>query len=333
MYTVRTVSVVSSNDSSAEAAEPSEGAPDRAAVASSETRSGERRVPGADRRREIVATAVRIADSEGLEAVSMRRLAEELGVATMTSYTHVESKDELIDLMRDEVSREMLVPEPLPSEWRPALTAIARRTKDAFEAHPWALRAVARRPRGRINHMRHIEQSIQVAMMLGLERQRSGAVLTAVDDYVIGYCHRARARERMLAAGAEPTSEAARREVAAAEPSERETVPPGPAGSPDAGTASRDPAGSAGASASESGIGSPGAAPGMRSVEDVDPELAAALAAGELPLVKRAFGRRDRRHPIGVPPDSGFEPGLQWLLDGIEAEADRAAPDEATARP
>ncbi|HEX4307815.1 MAG TPA: helix-turn-helix domain-containing protein, partial [Solirubrobacterales bacterium] len=53
------------------------------------------------RRAEIVVVAVRIADAEGVEAVSMRRLADELGVATMTPYTHVESKDELIDLMRD----------------------------------------------------------------------------------------------------------------------------------------------------------------------------------------------------------------------------------------
>jgi hypothetical protein len=172
--------------------------------------------------------------------------------------------------MRDEVAREMLVPEPLPSEWRPALAAIAQRTKDALEAHPWAFGAVARKPRGRINHMRHIEQSIRVARMIGLKRPGGRAVLMAVDDYVIGYCHRARARERMLAA-----------------------------------------------------IGEADAPADMRVDRDVDPEVAAALEAGELPLVKRLFGGHDQRHRFGVPPDSGFEPGLQWLLDGIEAEAAR----------
>jgi AcrR family transcriptional regulator len=272
-----------------------------------------------DRRREIVATAVRIADAEGLEAVSMRRLAEELGVATMTPYTHVESKDELIDLMRDEVSRAMLVPEPLPSEWRPALTAVAHRTRDAFEAHPWIHAAQPRRPRGRINHMRHIEQSIQVATMLGLNRVRAGAVLTAVDDYVVGYCLRAQARRRMLAAGdGRPDGPGARGDGA---PSDEGADGPG--------------AGAAGAPSDEGGGRAAGARAGMRPLEEVDAEIAAALAAGELPLVKRAFGRRNRRHPLGVPPDSGFEPGLEWLLDGIEAEANRAAAarDEVTANP
>src|ERR1700742_3107382 len=88
--------------------------------------------PPTCRRHEIVAAAVRIADAEGVEAVSMRRLADELGVATMTPYTHVESKDELIDLMRDAVAAEMILPEPIPADWRKALRAIAHKTKGAF---------------------------------------------------------------------------------------------------------------------------------------------------------------------------------------------------------
>src|ERR1700743_1314730 len=103
------------------------------------------------RRAEIVVAAVRIADAEGVEAVSMRRLADELGVATMTPYTHVESKDELIDLMRDAVAAEMILPEPITDDWREALRAIAHRTKDAFEAHPWSLDIAPRRPRARVN--------------------------------------------------------------------------------------------------------------------------------------------------------------------------------------
>src|ERR1700754_3520646 len=104
-------------------------------------------------RAEIVAAAVRIADAEGIEAVSMRRLANELGVATMTPYTHVESKDELLDLMRDAVAAEMLLPEPIPEDWRAALRAIAERTRAAYEAHPWSLDATPRRPRARINRL------------------------------------------------------------------------------------------------------------------------------------------------------------------------------------
>jgi AcrR family transcriptional regulator len=213
----------------------------------------------------IVAAAVRIADAEGVEAVSMRRLADELGVATMTPYTHVESKDELIDLMRDAVAAEMILPEPIPVDWREALRAIAHRTKDAFEAHPWSLDVAPRRPRARINRLRHIEQSVGIMVRLEVDAPTGRAVLMSIDDYVIGYCLRRRSRERMLASFG---------------PVDKATLH-GLAGDP-------------------------------------DPEVAAALEAGELPLIKKISGHPSRQHPFGVPPDSGFEPGLEWLLDGIE---------------
>jgi AcrR family transcriptional regulator len=213
----------------------------------------------------IVAAAVRIADAEGVEAVSMRRLADELGVATMTPYTHVESKDELLDLMRDAVAAEMILPEPIPDDWREALRAIAHKTKDAFEAHPWSLDVSPRRPRARINRLRHVEQSVSVMVGLHVGPPTGRAILMSIDDYVIGYCTRKRARQRMLASL-------------------------GPEGKQ-----------------------------ALHSFRDPDPEVAAALEAGELPLIKAIADRSHQSHPFGVPPDSGFEPGLEWLLDGIEA--------------
>jgi AcrR family transcriptional regulator len=217
------------------------------------------------RRAEIVATAVRIADAEGVEAVSMRRLADELGVATMTPYTHVESKDELIDLMRDAVAAEMILPEPIPDDWREALRAIAHRTKAAFEAHTWSLDVAPRRPRARINRLRHVEQSVGIMVRLDVGAPTGRAILMSIDDYVIGYCLRKRSRERMLA-NFGPVDKATLHSFGG----------------------------------------------------DPDPEVAAALEAGELPLIKKITGRPSRKHPFGVPPDSGFEPGLEWLLDGIE---------------
>ncbi|MFT3865688.1 MAG: TetR/AcrR family transcriptional regulator [Solirubrobacterales bacterium] len=228
--------------------------------------------PPTCRRAEIVAAAVRIADAEGVDAVSMRRLADELGVATMTPYTHVADKDELLDLMRDAVVAEMNLPEPIPEDWREALRAIAIRTKAAYEAHPWSLDATPRRPRARINRLRHVEQSIGIVLRLGVEPKQSRAILMSIDDYVVGYCTRARARQRMLDS---------------LDPEERQRAP-------------------------------------LHQIHDQDPEVAAALEAGELPIIKKIAGRRHRKHPFGVPPDSGFEPGLDWLLDGIEASvADR----------
>ena len=57
----------------------------------------------------------------------------------------------------------------------------------------------------------------------------------------------------------------------------------------------------------------------LRALRDPDPEVAAALAAGELPMIQKITGHGDRRNTFVIPPDSGFEPGLEWLLDGIEA--------------
>jgi AcrR family transcriptional regulator len=219
-------------------------------------------------REQIVAAAVRLADEEGLEALSMRRLAESLGVATMSLYTYVSDKDELLDRMRDHVAAGMLLPEPLPDEWRAGLRAIAVSTRETFEAHPWALETVPRRPRTRLNTMRHVEQSISVVRMLGVDRATGMAVLTSIDDYVIGYCLRKRRRERMAAA------------IQAEQ----------------------------------------GGDPGGAAAPELDPEVAAAIEAGELPRLREAFDLPRRRGPIS-PPDSGFEPGLDWMLDGIEASA------------
>ncbi len=162
-------------------------------------------------RQEIVEAAVKLADEEGIEAVSMRRLAERLGVGTMTPYTYVESKDELVELMRDEVARAMLVPAPLPGDWREALRQIALRTREAMEAHPWAVSARPHGRRVRINLARHIEQSASVVETLGADPEIGKAALTAVDDYVIGHCLRLRSRQGVIrarraavAAGEEP---------------------------------------------------------------------------------------------------------------------------------
>src|SRR6187200_555611 len=77
-------------------------------------------------REQIAQAALRIADTEGFEAVSMRRIAGELRAGTMTLYHYVRDKGELLSLMDDAVMGEVLVPDDeLSADWREALTAIA----------------------------------------------------------------------------------------------------------------------------------------------------------------------------------------------------------------
>src|SRR3954470_6195482 len=109
-------------------------------------------------RGQIVQTALKIADEEGLAEVSIRRIARELRSGAMSLYHYFDSRDELLDLMGDTVAAEMLVPE-LPPGRPGALTGIAPRSRTAFLNHRWLLITLTDRPRVTPNLLRHIEQS------------------------------------------------------------------------------------------------------------------------------------------------------------------------------
>src|ERR1700724_3583662 len=103
-------------------------------------------------RQKIAAVALGIADREGFEAVSMRRVARELKAGTMSLYYYVKTKDDLIAVMDDALMGEALLPS-LPRDWRRAMMEIAKRTHAVFIRHPWALGAMLLAPPG-LNAMR-----------------------------------------------------------------------------------------------------------------------------------------------------------------------------------
>src|SRR5215469_9991688 len=88
----------------------------------------------------IVTAAVELLDREGLAALSMRRLAEELGTGAASLYWHVGSKDGLLDLVFDHIIGEGKVPEPDPGRWQEQLKEVARAQRDASLRHPWLVR-------------------------------------------------------------------------------------------------------------------------------------------------------------------------------------------------
>lgn len=98
----------------------------------------------------IVAAAIGIADGEGIAAVSMRRVAERLGVTAMSLYTYVPSKAELIDVMLDGVYAGMTRAAPASDHWRARLAAVADDNRALYVRHPWlaAVAAVSRPPLG-----------------------------------------------------------------------------------------------------------------------------------------------------------------------------------------
>lgn len=85
----------------------------------------------------IAALAVRIADAEGLEAVTMRRLAGELGIAVMSLYNYIPAKEHLAQLMTDHVAAEYAYPGARVTEPRAAIADLARQARDVARRHPW----------------------------------------------------------------------------------------------------------------------------------------------------------------------------------------------------
>lgn len=92
-------------------------------------------------RERIVNCAIAIADEEGLDAVTMRRVAEHLGAGAMSLYRHVSDKVELINAMVEQVTAEYSYPDPAGLGWRERIHVLARQDWSAFLAHPWMLTA------------------------------------------------------------------------------------------------------------------------------------------------------------------------------------------------
>ncbi len=140
-------------------------------------------------RAEIAVAAVRIADQEGIDALSMRRLAAELDAATMTLYHYIRTKDELLALVTDTVMGEMVIPagQALPDDWRAAIRIIANRSRAVLERHPWMF-DIAGDPGIGPNSVRHFDQTLQAVASAPGDLEDRLDIASAVDEYVFGYC-------------------------------------------------------------------------------------------------------------------------------------------------
>jgi AcrR family transcriptional regulator len=139
-------------------------------------------------REKIASVALAIADKDGFKAVSMRRVAEELKVGTMSLYYYVKTKDDLIAVMDDALMAEALLPS-LPKGWKRAIVEIAKRTHALFIRHPWALSAMLSAPPG-LNAMRHMEQCLEALAETSMTGGEKLTLLAMVDDFVLGHALR-----------------------------------------------------------------------------------------------------------------------------------------------
>jgi AcrR family transcriptional regulator len=135
---------------------------------------------------EVIAAAVALADAEGLGALSMRRVAEAVGLSAMSLYTYVPSKAELIDVMLDRVAAEMADPPAEVEGWRGRLAFIARQRWLNGQAHPWTLQVATHRPPLGPNTLASFEAALRAIDGLGLTELEMDQVIRLVDDYVRG---------------------------------------------------------------------------------------------------------------------------------------------------
>lgn len=130
----------------------------------------------------IVRAAIGIADAEGLGALSMRRIAEDLGVAPMSIYTYVPSKAELLDVMLDRAYGELAPPDE-DAPWRARLEHVARENRRLFHRHPWLLHIAAGRPPMGPHLLDKYESELRAVDGLGLTDLEMDSVVALVTGF------------------------------------------------------------------------------------------------------------------------------------------------------
>ncbi|HYN96886.1 MAG TPA: TetR/AcrR family transcriptional regulator [Pilimelia sp.] len=132
----------------------------------------------------VVAAAIGVADAEGVEAVTMRRIAQALGVAPMSLYTYVPGKAELLDLMIDTVCGQMTHSQPPDGSWRARLTAIADDNRALHERHPWLITVSTARPPLGPGVIEKYDRELAALDGLGLADVEMDAALTFLLGFV-----------------------------------------------------------------------------------------------------------------------------------------------------
>jgi AcrR family transcriptional regulator len=135
---------------------------------------------------EAVAAGVAIIDAEGLEALTIRRLAESLGIGAMTLYSYFRTKDELLDRIAEQVFGEMERQIPAQGGWETRLTIAMSRLQATLREHPGAA-ALSLSRRGPLPALDHFRETILgILHEAGFPRREAVNALTALIFYVTG---------------------------------------------------------------------------------------------------------------------------------------------------
>jgi len=140
-------------------------------------------------RDKILAKAIRLADIQGLEAVTMRRLGQALGVEAMSLYKHVANKDAILDGLLERVLAEVDLPQP-GGDWETELRRAARSMHDALARHPWAcglVMAPASSPNALEARIHYIEALLSTLREAGFTPTQAYYGYHALDSHAVGF--------------------------------------------------------------------------------------------------------------------------------------------------
>jgi AcrR family transcriptional regulator len=137
-------------------------------------------------RERALSAALTVADGEGIEAVTMRRLARELGVEAASLYHHLRAKDEILDGLVDLVAAEIELPVP-SADWRTAISQRAANTRAVLRRHPWAVSLMASRTSPGQATLRLLETGIRCFREGGFSVRLAAHAISTVDSYVHGF--------------------------------------------------------------------------------------------------------------------------------------------------
>ena len=146
----------------------------------------------------VVEASIALADTDGLAALTMRRVAERVGIPAMSVYTYVPGKAELLDLMLDAAHARMDRTGTEGRPWRDRLTAVAQENRTLFADHPWAAAVSTLRPPLGPGQIGKYEHELAALDGCGLDDVETDACLTHLLSFV-----RASARDAIDAATAQ----------------------------------------------------------------------------------------------------------------------------------
>jgi AcrR family transcriptional regulator len=134
----------------------------------------------------VLEAAIRLADEGGIEAISMRKLGQALGVEAMSLYNHVANKDDILSGIVEIVESGIELPSP-GSDWRQALRRTAMSAHDVFEQHPWAASLTLSADGSRPARWRYMNEVLRCLRAAGFSAETTDLAYHALESHIAGF--------------------------------------------------------------------------------------------------------------------------------------------------